>query len=126
MEFVVILYLWLSVLLYLTLGGADFGAGIIELVTAGRDRSVTRKTLHHAIGPIWEANHMWLIIAIVILFVGFPEIYSTISIYLHIPLVIMLIGIIARGTAFTFRNYDAVKDDLQWWYTRIYILSSFI
>ena len=124
MQYVVILYLWLSILLYLCLGGADFGAGIVELVTSKKNRSATRKTLHHAIGPIWEANHMWLIIAIVILFVGYPVIYSAISIYLHIPLLIMLMGIIARGTAFTFRNYDAVKDDLQWWYTRIYVLSS--
>ena len=126
MQYVVILYLWLSILLYLCLGGADFGAGIVELVTSKKNRSATRKTLHHAIGPIWEANHMWLIIAIVILFVGFPVIYSAISIYLHIPLLIMLMGIIARGTAFAFRNYDAVKDELQWWYTRIYVLSSFI
>src|ERR1700712_5679274 len=126
MEFVVILYLWLSVLLYLTLGGADFGAGIIELVTAGRDRSVTRKTLHHAIGPIWEANHMWLIIAIVILFVGFPLIYTTMSVHLHIPLAIMLLGIIARGTAFAFRHYDAVIDDMQKLYNKIFVYSSFI
>jgi cytochrome bd ubiquinol oxidase subunit II len=126
MDYVVIVYLWLSILLYLILGGADFGAGIIELVTARKDRSATRHILHEAIGPIWEANHMWLVIAIVILFVGFPVIYSTVSVSLHIPLLIMLLGIIARGTAFTFRNYDAVKDDLQWWYTRIFVLSSFI
>lgn len=65
--------------------------------------------MYQAIGPVWEANHMWLIIAIVILFVGFPHIYTTMSVYLHIPLAIMLIGIIARGTAFVFRHYDAVK-----------------
>src|SRR5687768_13901431 len=114
MEYVVIAYLWLSILLYLVLGGADFGAGIIELFTSAKNRSKTRNTLYHAIGPIWEANHMWLIIAIVILFVGFPVIYSEMSTYLHIPLVIMLIGIIARGTAFVFRHYDAVKDEMQW------------
>jgi cytochrome d ubiquinol oxidase subunit II len=52
---------------------------------------------------------MWLIIAIVILFVGFPFIYATLSVHLHIPLLIMLMGIVARGTAFTFRHYDAVS-----------------
>jgi cytochrome bd ubiquinol oxidase subunit II len=124
--YVVITFLWTSILLYLLLGGADFGAGIIELFTSKKNRSVTRKTLYSAIGPIWEANHMWLIIAIVILFVGFPTIYTTMSINLHIPLTIMLLGIIARGTAFTFRHYDAVKDDMQNIYNPIFEYSSFI
>jgi cytochrome bd ubiquinol oxidase subunit II len=126
MSIVVVLYLWLSILLYLLFGGADFGAGILELFTSQKNRVRTRSTLYHAIGPIWEANHMWLIIAIVILFVGFPAIYAEVSVYLHIPLVCMLIGIIARGTAFVFRHYDAVEDHLQWWYNRIYISSSFV
>ena len=112
--------------LYLLLGGADFGAGIIELFTSAKNKSRTRKTMYQAIGPIWEANHMWLIIAIVILFVGFPAIYSTMSVYLHIPLTIMLLGIIARGTAFAFRHYDAVIDDMQKIYNRIFVYSSFI
>ncbi|MNR18072.1 cytochrome oxidase subunit II [compost metagenome] len=69
---------------------------------------------------------MWLIIAIVILFVAFPRIYTTMSVHLHIPLAVMLIGIIARGTAFVFRHYDAVKDDMQWLYNRIFRYSSFL
>src|SRR5688500_9395037 len=119
MLYVVIVYLWTAILLYLLLGGADFGAGIIEFFTSRRNRSRTRRTMYQAIGPVWEANHMWLIITIVILFVGFPKIYTTMSVYLHIPLTAMLLGIIARGTAFVFRNYDAVKDDLQKVYSRI-------
>ena len=126
MIYVVIVFLWTAILLYILLGGADFGAGIIELFTSKQNRPKTRKTMYDAIGPIWEANHMWLIIAIVILFVGFPKIYTTISVYLHIPLVCMLLGIIARGTAFVFRNYDAVKDDMQRIYTPIFIYSSLI
>lgn len=126
MIYVVIVFLWTAILLYILLGGADFGAGIIELFTSKANRPKTRKTMYNAIGPIWEANHMWLIIAVVILFVGFPKIYTTISIYLHIPLVCMLLGIIARGTAFVFRNYDAVKDDMQRVYTPIFIYSSLI
>jgi cytochrome d ubiquinol oxidase subunit II len=82
--------------------------------------------MYKAIGPIWEANHMWLIITIVILFVGFPAIYTTMSIHLHIPLAIMLLGIIARGTAFAFRNYDAVVDDMQVIYSRIFVYASVI
>ncbi len=126
MQYVIISFLCLAILLYFLLGGADFGAGIIELFTSPKNRSKTRRTMYHAIGPVWEANHMWLIIAIVILFVAFPKIYSTMSVYLHIPLAIMLIGIIARGTAFVFRHYDAVKDQMQEVYNKIFIYSSFV
>lgn len=123
---IVIAFLCLGILLYFLLGGADFGAGIIELFTSSTNKGNTRKTMYNAIGPVWEANHMWLIIAIVILFVGFPQIYTTMSVYLHIPLLIMLIGIIARGTAFVFRHYDAVQDNMQGIYNKIFVYSSFI
>lgn len=126
MIYVVIGFLWLSVCLYLILGGADFGAGIVELITKKKNRKYTEKIMYESIAPVWEANHMWLIIAIVILFVGFPEIYTTMSTYLHIPLVLMLLGIIARGTAFTFRHYDAVKDDWQIIYTQIFYYASLL
>ncbi len=126
MIYVVMGFLWLALLLYLVMGGADFGAGIIEMFTFNANKSRTRRIMYNAIGPIWEANHMWLIIAIVILFVGFPVIYTTMSTYLHIPLVIMLMGIIARGTALTFRNYDAVTDNMQRVYNKIFVYSSFI
>jgi cytochrome d ubiquinol oxidase subunit II len=126
MHYVLIGFLWFSLLIYLIMGGADFGTGILELFSAKDNRPLLRRTSYQAIGPIWEANHMWLIIAVVVLFVGFPTIYSTVSIYLHIPLLIMLMGIIARGTAFTFRNYDAVMDRMQGVYNKIYVYSSFI
>jgi cytochrome d ubiquinol oxidase subunit II len=126
MDLIVIIFLWTAILLYILLGGADFGAGIIEMFTSARRINRTRTTLYHAIGPIWEANHMWLIIAIVILFVGFPVIYSELSVSLHIPLLIMLLGIIARGTAFVFRHYDAVRDGMQEIYNRIFVWSSII
>jgi cytochrome d ubiquinol oxidase subunit II len=78
-------------------------------------------------GPIWEANHMWLIIAVVIMFVGFPLIYSEMCTFLHIPLLIMLLGITARGTAFSFRNYDAIKGErTQNIYNHVFVYSSFV
>src|SRR5471030_3423328 len=124
---VVILFLFLAIVLYFLLGGADFGAGIIELFTSDGNKHRTRKTMYQAIGPIWEANHMWLIIAVVIMFVGFPVIYSEMCTYLHIPLLIMLLGITARGTAFAFRNYDAIKGKkTQNFYNRIFVYSSFV
>lgn len=126
MVYVIIAYLWLSLYLYLILGGADFGVGVMELFSKKKNKDTVKETAYKSIGPIWEANHMWLIIAIVILFVGFSEIYTTLSIYLHIPLVLLLLGIIARGTAFTFRHYDAVNDDWQKVYTTIFTISSLI
>ena len=126
MVYVVMAFLWVSILLYLLLGGADFGAGIIELFTSDNNKNKTSNTMSRTIGPIWEANHMWLIIVIVILFTGFPDIYASVSTYLHIPLLIMLLGIIARGTAFAFRHYDAVEDYTQVIYSRIFRYSSFI
>ncbi len=121
MLLVVILFLALSLLAYVLFGGADFGAGIIE--TFSRD---TRKTITHAIAPVWEANHIWLILVVVILFMGFPPIYAQMSLYLHIPLVVLLIGIVLRGTAFTFRHYDAIHDDTQQYYSFIFKLSSLL
>jgi len=126
MLYVVIIFLCLSLVMYVILGGADFGAGILEIFTPESIREQLRDTTYKTIGPIWEANHMWLIIAIVILFVGFPPIYTTMSVHLHIPLALMLIGIIGRGTALVFRHYDAYKDDMQKVYNFIFTYSSFI
>lgn len=124
MLYVVMAYLWASIWLYLLLGGADFGAGIVELFSSKGNKLHTRNIMYKAIGPVWEANHMWLIIAVVILFVGFPRIYTLMSTYVHIPLAAMLLGIIARGTAFTFRNYDAIDDQWQKVYSKIFVYSS--
>src|SRR5512135_2983436 len=95
----IIIVLGIAVLLYVILGGADFGAGIVEIFTGKKGI----KTISGAIAPVWEANHIWLILAVVILFNGFPHVYASLTTYLHIPLLIILIGIILRGTAFTFR-----------------------
>ncbi len=126
MVYVVMIYLWTAILLYLLLGGADFGAGVIELFTSENNKDRTSLTMSRTLGPIWEANHMWLIIVIVILFVGFPEIYAVVSTYLHIPLLLLLLGIIGRGTAFAFRHYDAVDDRMQKVYNKIFRYSSFV
>lgn len=77
-------------------------------------------------GPIWEANHIWLIILIVILWIAFPEYFNIIIIYLHIPLTLVLLGITMRGVAFIFRHYDAVVGQSQVWYNRMFRISSLI
>lgn len=118
----IIFVLGIAVLLYVLLGGADFGAGIVELMTGKRGIDIISK----AIAPVWEANHIWLILAIVILFNGFPLVFTVLTTYLHIPLFIVLLGIVFRGSAFTFRYYDTVKDDTHIHYTRFFRISSII
>ncbi len=118
----IILILGTSFLLYTLLGGADFGAGIIETF-AGRKEE---RTISKAIAPVWEANHVWLILAVVILFTGFPAVYASISLVLHIPLMLVLIGIIFRGCAFTFRHYDVASDAPHKYYSIFFKLSSFV
>ncbi len=126
MLYVVILFFLVSIYIYCLLGGADFGAGIIELTSGGKSRDRTISLVSEAMAPIWEANHMWLIIAVVILFNAFPSVYSTLLVSLSIPLILMLIGIILRGSAFTFRHYDAIIDSSQKVYTRVFEYSSLI
>jgi len=104
------------------LGGADFGAGIIELFLGKKGNSTVTK----AMAPVWEANHMWLIIAIVILFNGFPKAYTILSTNLHIPVLVFLIAIVFRGAAFTFRHYDAYQDKSEILYSYIFRYSSLV
>ncbi len=115
-----------SIYLYCLLGGADFGAGIVEITSRGKFKERTRKLVSDAMAPIWEANHMWLIIAVVILFNAFPGVYSTVLTALSIPVILLLIGIVLRGTAFTFRHYDAIKDNSQDIYSKVFEFSSLI
>jgi cytochrome d ubiquinol oxidase subunit II len=92
---------------YVLLGGADFGGGVWDLVARGPRAARQRDLVAHAIGPVWEANHVWLILAVVLLFTCFPAAFARISIVLHIPLAVMLVGIVVRGSAFTFRSSGA-------------------
>jgi cytochrome d ubiquinol oxidase subunit II len=124
MLWVVILFLGLSLLLYCLLAGADFGAGVLELFLGRENRHAQRAMIEKALGPVWEANHIWLILIVVILFMGFPTVYSRVSTNLHLPLTAMLLGIIARGCSYTFKHYDAVKGRSQRAYTVFFVWSS--
>lgn len=126
MLWIVLLFLAASIYLYCLLGGADFGVGIHELLVKRDQKRQHEEIVKEAMGPVWEANHMWLIIVVVILFVGFPKIYSEVSIYLHIPLTLMLIGIIMRGCAFSFRHYDAIEDGSRKYYSLVFYISSLL
>lgn len=117
---ILVLFIGASLLLYLVLGGPDYGAGILELFPAGRLREAQKRAVNTAMGPVWEANHMWLILIVVILFMGFPTIYTMLMTWLHLPMLALLAGIVARGSAFTFRHYDALQEPRS---QRIYTLA---
>ena len=93
---------------YVLTGGADFGGGIWDLCAAGPRAEAQRHLIAEAIGPIWEANHVWLIVVVVMLFGAFPPAFSTLGIVLHIPLTAMLVGIVLRGCGFVFRKYGTL------------------
>jgi len=90
---------------YALLGGADFGGGVWDLLARGPRQERQRELIADAIGPVWEANHVWLILAIVLLFTCFPPAFALLGTRLHIPLSLVLIGIVLRGSAFTFWRY---------------------
>ena len=102
-----------ALVLYALLGGADFGGGIWDLLAWGPRKREQRALIEHAIGPIWEANHVWLILVVVVLFTAFPAAFAAVSIALFVPLVLLLLGIVLRGAAFTFRTYDRPDDRVQ-------------
>ena len=116
--------LGLALVLYVLTGGADFGAGVWDLLARGPRQVAQRRAIALTIGPIWEANHVWLILAIVVTFVAFPTAFAAISIALHIPLVILLVGIVLRGTAFVFRAYDSRDADVQRRWSAVFDLGS--
>jgi cytochrome bd ubiquinol oxidase subunit II len=111
---------------YVLFGGADFGGGVWDLLATGPRRDRQREVVRHAIGPIWEANHVWLILAIVLTFSCFPPVYARLGTVLHIPLTLMLVGIVLRGSAFTFRTYDSQHDATQRRWGRIFSSASVI
>lgn len=116
----------LSLNAYVLFGGADFGGGVWDLLASGPRRNRQREVIAHAIGPIWEANHVWLILAIVLTFTCFPPVYARLGTVLHIPLTLMLVGIVLRGSAFTFRTYDSQHDAAQRRWGRIFASASVI
>src|SRR5713101_7294807 len=115
-----------ALIIYALLGGADYGGGVWDLFAFGRRAPAQRALIADAIGPVWEANHVWLILVIVVLFTAFPTAFAAISIALHIPLTLLLIGIVLRGTTFTFRSYDVQRDDVQRRWSLVFSIASII
>jgi cytochrome d ubiquinol oxidase subunit II len=111
---------------YVVLAGADFGGGVWDLLASGPRKHRQRAVIAHAIGPVWEANHVWLILAVVLLFTCFPRAFARIAIALHIPLSLVLVGIVLRGSAFAFRSYGGEDDLLQRRWGRVFAVASLV
>lgn len=104
--------MFVAILLYAVFGGADFGSGVWDL-TAGdaRQGAATRRLIDHAVGPVWEANHVWLIFVLVFLWSGFPEAFVLLMNSVGVPFWLAGLGIVARGAGFAFRKFSAT---LRW------------
>ncbi|MGW1257757.1 cytochrome d ubiquinol oxidase subunit II [Streptomyces sp. NPDC002513] len=97
--------MWVGLTCYALFGGADFGAGLWDLLAGTSERGRgPRRLIEHSIGPVWEANHVWLIFVVVLLWTGFSPVFAAVMSTLYIPLTLTALGIIARGAAFAFRK----------------------
>lgn len=96
---------------YALLGGADFGGGVWDLFAAGPRKKQQRLAIQRAMGPVWEANHVWLIFVVVILFTCFPRGYAPLGVALFLPFHLALLGIMLRGASFVFRAYQSRQAD---------------
>ncbi|HTU84022.1 MAG TPA: cytochrome d ubiquinol oxidase subunit II [Solirubrobacteraceae bacterium] len=99
-----LVFVLIGMTLYVVLAGADFGAGLWQLFSGGGEEGEqVREHAHDSMGPVWEANHVWLIFVITVLWTAYPRAFSSIASTLAVPLFIALIGIIFRGAAYAFR-----------------------
>jgi len=97
--------LLLALTTYAVFGGADFGAGFWDLIAGGPEQGRRpRELIEHSLGPVWEANHVWLIFVFVVTWTAFSEAYASIMLTLFVPLTIAALGIVLRGASFAFRK----------------------
>ena len=100
---------------YAVFGGADFGAGFWDLTAGGAERgSRVRGMVKRSMGPVWEANHVWLIFVLVIMWTCFPPAFAAIMETLYIPIFLAGVGIIMRGSAFAMRGEAATIGEARW------------
>ncbi|MFD8258859.1 cytochrome d ubiquinol oxidase subunit II [Streptomyces griseoluteus] len=117
-------FLFIGVVAYAVLGGADFGAGFWDLLAGGAKRGrEPRHLIDVSLAPVWEANHTWLIYCLVVLWTAFPPAFAAITTTLYIPLVLALLGIVLRGAGFAFRK-ATVRTEEQRLYGAAFALSS--
>jgi cytochrome bd ubiquinol oxidase subunit II len=115
-----------ALIFYALSGGADFGGGIWDLFASGPRAAAQRKLIERALAPIWEANHVWLIFVVTVLFVGFPSAFAAIMTALHVPFTLLLLGIVLRGSAFVFRQYGGGEDAVQQRWGTVFAVASLL
>lgn len=118
---------WVGFITYVVLGGADFGAGVWDLLASGPTAQRQHQFISRVLGPVWEADHVWLIFLLVGLMNVFPSAFAIFMSTLFVPLMIALLGIVLRGSGFIFRTHalqiEGVSARL---WSRVFSISSLI
>ncbi len=126
---VMLVVMVLALLAYALLAGADFGGGAWDLL-AGTGKKTKhsaedqRSLISASLGPVWEANHVWLIFVIVCTFSAFPAAFGEIATSLELPLALALVGIVLRGAAYVYRAYGEGASLPDRWWSRIFACAS--
>jgi cytochrome d ubiquinol oxidase subunit II len=126
LDFTVAGILWSAVIAYAVFAGADFGGGVWDLFARGPRAEAQRRAVSRAMGPVWEANHVWLIFMITGLFTAFPATFSTLAVNLYLPFSLALAGIVFRGAAFAFRAHAAQESVSRVAWGRIFGIASIV
>ena len=113
-----------AVVMYCLLAGADFGAGFWDLLCSGPRAEQQRELIENAIEPVWETNNVWLILVVVLMFVGFPSAFGAISVGLAVPVFLILLGIILRGSSYVFRAYFTGNVQTQLYWGKLFSIAS--
>jgi cytochrome d ubiquinol oxidase subunit II len=123
-ESILLIVMLLALTLYAILAGADFGGGVWEFNSAFRTSEQERRLIYSAIGPVWEANHVWLIFVLVLAANAFPPAFAAACRALWLPLLLTLVGIVFRGCAFAFRSYAVGAERQQQVWDVVFALAS--
>jgi cytochrome d ubiquinol oxidase subunit II len=113
-----------AIVIYSLLGGADYGAGFWDLMCSGPRQQDQRALIARALQPVWETNHIWLILVAVLTFSGFPVAFSWISLGLAVPIFLILLGIVLRGSSYVFRAYFTGSVRIQLYWGKVFSISS--
>ena len=126
LEVVILVAIGGGLTLYWLLGGADFGGGVWDLLAIGPLRERERALISDAIGPVWEANHVWLIFVVTGLLAAFPSAFASLGFALYVPFSIAIGGIVFRGAAFAFRSWGDRGSAWQRTWTRVFGVASIV
>ncbi len=126
LEVVILIAIGGGLTLYWLLGGADFGGGVWDLLAIGSVGERERALISDAIGPVWEANHVWLIFVITGLLAAFPSAFASLGFALYVPFSIAIAGIVFRGAAFAFRSWGDRGSAWQRTWTRVFGVASIV